>query len=214
MQEELKGLKIGEEVALTQLAFIEYAKLGYEFEKKGIKYYCDGEEFFCESVKYKGVRLHIAQDWGLFNGFYGFTVSKVPTKEEPFKYPMYFKSKRNGIVVKFTGLDSGILMEGEQPYIEVGRMFNHWIKHNDIETWEHLPNYKEKETPIFKKLSKIELLHSCAVEGKTFKMAKHAEIFYCNEEKRMKLRIDNETDVKVGDNFFTNLEEEIEVLDE
>lgn len=61
-----------------------------------------------------------------------------------FKYPMWFKSKKWGYVVKFTDLRHGIVVkEGIHPTIDSDFSSSMWTPHTDSATWEQVENPNE-----------------------------------------------------------------------
>jgi hypothetical protein len=71
---------------------------------------------------------------------------EVITIQPEFKYPMYFKSNLNGMVVKFTKLNAGTIVVGNE-FWPVGPYHTDFKPHTCTNTWTYLPNYKEKWYP-------------------------------------------------------------------
>ena len=64
--------------------------------------------------------------------------------EEEFKYPIYKKDKNCSLVIKFTGLKDGVVVEGTSIY-SVGYKADDWYPHTDTNEWEDI-DYKEEPT--------------------------------------------------------------------
>ncbi len=67
--------------------------------------------------------------------------AKMKELEEKEQYPIYALSKQNGIIVKFEGLTSGIIVKGNIHY-KLGHESNYWINHTN-EYWKILPFCQE-----------------------------------------------------------------------
>ena len=62
------------------------------------------------------------------------------TKNQEFKYPMWFKHKDEGYIVRFDGLATGEVVYGfENRFIDFPESDN-WIAHTDDYVWEQVPN--------------------------------------------------------------------------
>ena len=57
-------------------------------------------------------------------------------KEQEATYPIYKKSKSSGMVVKFTGLEDGVVVEAGNNSFQQGHKGS-WVPHTDISVWEH-----------------------------------------------------------------------------
>ena len=62
---------------------------------------------------------------------------KKQSEEEEFKYPIYCKLEDSSLVVKFTGLQTGEVVIGNE-YQKGGKRCNEWIKHTDAKYWKRL----------------------------------------------------------------------------
>ncbi len=66
---------------------------------------------------------------------------KSEDEKQEFTYPMWFKSKKWGYVVKFTDLRHGIVViEGIHPTIDKDFNSSIWTAHTDSATWEQVEN--------------------------------------------------------------------------
>ena len=63
-----------------------------------------------------------------------------------FQYPMWFKSKTNGLVIKFVGLQSGTVVEEGKTSYKKGENKDFWLPHTDNEHWEEIEEPKSKQT--------------------------------------------------------------------
>ena len=63
-----------------------------------------------------------------------------------FKYPMWFKSKVDEVVVRFDNLDSGhVVAKCSNGSYDVGVWSDYWIDHTDTDVWEDVTDqYKGK----------------------------------------------------------------------
>ena len=61
-------------------------------------------------------------------------------EKEEFTYPMWFKSKKCCLVVRFDGFKSGKICIGDNMYRSSGTYRKCWNPHTDSETWEQVPN--------------------------------------------------------------------------
>ena len=69
---------------------------------------------------------------------------KSEDEKQEFTYPMWFKSKKWGYVVKFTDLRHGIVViEGIHPTFDKDFDSSMWIAHTDSATWEQIENPNE-----------------------------------------------------------------------
>ena len=57
-------------------------------------------------------------------------------KEQEATYPIYKKSKSSGMVVKFTGLEDGVVVEAGDGVYQEGYKST-WMPHTDTSIWEH-----------------------------------------------------------------------------
>lgn len=69
----------------------------------------------------------------------------VKKSDKIIKYPAYFKSKINDAIIKFTGLHSGVIVDRGDSDEDVGFSSTKYKPHDDKETWEYLPDYKESK---------------------------------------------------------------------
>ena len=66
------------------------------------------------------------------------------------EYPAYFREKSTGIVVKFTGLSSGIVIEGDGGLqSKKGFKWNCFIPHNKSNWWTELSEYEEEKEEVY-----------------------------------------------------------------
>ena len=68
-----------------------------------------------------------------------------------FQYPMWFKSKANGLVIKFDGLQSGTVVEEGNSFYTKGEYSSLWVPHTDSEHWEEIEEPKSKQTITMQK---------------------------------------------------------------
>ena len=61
-------------------------------------------------------------------------------EKEEFTYPMWFKNKIQGYVVRFDGLKSGKICIGDNMYRSSGTYRKCWNPHTNTEIWEQVPN--------------------------------------------------------------------------
>jgi len=59
-------------------------------------------------------------------------------KEEKFTYPMYFKNINNGLVVKFSNLNTGVVVAGEWKHYCVGYSNDNFFPHTNTDVWEQV----------------------------------------------------------------------------
>lgn len=65
-------------------------------------------------------------------------------KQPQFEYPIFCKSKKSSLVVKFDGLQSGeVVVQVQNNLYPIGHTSNDWAKHTDTGIWEVLPINKE-----------------------------------------------------------------------
>ena len=62
------------------------------------------------------------------------------TKNQEFKYPMWFKSKKCCLVVRFDSLKSGKICIGDNMYRSSGTYRKCWNPHTNTEIWEQVEN--------------------------------------------------------------------------
>lgn len=60
--------------------------------------------------------------------------------EPEFKYPMFFKCKKTGVLVKFEGTATGIVVDKGKSSYEVNFNSNYWISHTNTEVWQQIPH--------------------------------------------------------------------------
>lgn len=53
---------------------------------------------------------------------------------QEFKYPMWFKHKSSGAVIKFNGVKSGVVIVGSRIH-SIGSSSDNWIDHNNTNEW-------------------------------------------------------------------------------
>lgn len=58
------------------------------------------------------------------------------------EYPKVFRGS-NGLIVKFSGLHSGIVMESHESRWKIGNHSNSWTKHSDTSAWTPI-NYNKQ----------------------------------------------------------------------
>lgn len=78
----------------------------------------------------------------------------VKKSDKLIKYPAYFKSKTDGSVVKFTDLQTGVVVDKGEGDEDVGYSSTKYRPHDDKGMWIYLPDYKES-----KKASAASLSH-------------------------------------------------------
>ena len=54
----------------------------------------------------------------------------------------------SGIVVRFNGLQSGVVVECKDGYYPIGYYLSRWPPHSDARTWRYLPDYEEKKLTL------------------------------------------------------------------
>ena len=72
-----------------------------------------------------------------------FNNGESTTLQRKFIYPVYFKNKEFGFVVKFTNLTTGEVVEEANGGQAIGYISTGWIEHTNTNIWEYLPDYKE-----------------------------------------------------------------------
>lgn len=90
------------------------------------------------------------------------------------KYPIYCKSKPDGKVVRFTGLQEGtVLVNGAIEVLKVGETVDCFNPHTNKHNWEVLPTYKgiwhgalvwcwDDEDTHFRELRFMDAVNGCA----------------------------------------------------
>lgn len=61
-------------------------------------------------------------------------------EKEEFKYPMWFKNKDNGYIVRFDGLTVGEVVYGFENWLLDYAKSDNWTEHTDNSVWEQVPN--------------------------------------------------------------------------
>ena len=62
---------------------------------------------------------------------------RVDCPEIEFKYPVYRKYKKDNLIVEFTGLQEGkVVQEGCTSPHPIGYISEGWTKHTDTDIWE------------------------------------------------------------------------------
>ena len=77
--------------------------------------------------------------------------TQVETKSESeikLTYPLFAKSKKNGIVILFTSKDRGICVKSDWSVHALGECHNNWVHATDTDQWQHL-TFAEAESEIF-----------------------------------------------------------------
>ena len=77
--------------------------------------------------------------------------TQVETKSESeikLTYPLFAKSKKNGIVILFTFKDRGICVKSDWSVHALGECHNNWVHATDTDQWQHL-TFAEAESEIF-----------------------------------------------------------------
>ena len=77
--------------------------------------------------------------------------TQVETKRESetkLTYPLFAKSKKNGIVILFTSKDRGICVKSDWSVHALGECHNNWVHATDTDQWQHL-TFAEAEAEIF-----------------------------------------------------------------
>lgn len=65
-----------------------------------------------------------------------------------FTYPMWFKSRYNGLIVKFTSLDTGtVVFAGSSTMFKAGHVMSSWHPHTDTSVWTQIPEPKPQWVP-------------------------------------------------------------------
>ena len=62
------------------------------------------------------------------------------TKNQEFKYPMWFKNKDNGYIVRFDGLTVGEVVYGFENWLLDYSKSDNWTAHTDDFVWEQVEN--------------------------------------------------------------------------
>lgn len=58
-----------------------------------------------------------------------------------YKYPMWFMDRNTGSIVRFDGLNNGVMIKSEDPELfENGKVFPELISHTDTYIWEDVSN--------------------------------------------------------------------------
>ena len=65
------------------------------------------------------------------------------TLQRQFTYPAYFKNIAFGLVVKFTNLTTGEVVEEANGGYAIRYISTGWVEHTNTNIWEYLPDYKE-----------------------------------------------------------------------
>lgn len=76
--------------------------------------------------------------------------TQVETKSESetkLTYPLFAKSKKNGIVILFTSKDRGICVKSDWSVHALGECHNNWVHATDTDQWQHL-TFAEAEAEI------------------------------------------------------------------
>lgn len=76
--------------------------------------------------------------------------AQVETKNESeikLTYPLFAKSKKNGIVILFTSNDRGICVKSDWSVHALGECHNNWVHATDTDQWQHL-TFAEAEAEI------------------------------------------------------------------
>ena len=68
--------------------------------------------------------------------------------ETKLTYPLFAKSKKNGIVILFTSKDRGICVKSDWSVHALGECHNNWVHATDTDQWQHL-TFAEAEAEIF-----------------------------------------------------------------
>ena len=71
-------------------------------------------------------------------GFGYIDMDLKPIKKEEFTYPMWFKSKKCCLVVRFDGLKSGKICIGDNMYRSSGTYRKCWTPHTNTDMWEQV----------------------------------------------------------------------------
>lgn len=66
-------------------------------------------------------------------------------------YPMWFKANLNGLIIKFDGLQSGIVVEEGNSFYTKGEYSSLWTPHTDSKYWEEIEEPKSKQTITMQK---------------------------------------------------------------
>ena len=69
--------------------------------------------------------------------------------ETKLTYPLFAKSKKNGIVILFTSKDRGICVKSDWSVHALGECHNNWVHATDTDQWQHL-TFTEAEAEIFR----------------------------------------------------------------
>jgi hypothetical protein len=59
-------------------------------------------------------------------------------KEQEFKYPMYFRNKKNGVIVKFSNLTTGVTVADATKNYRVGYSSDNFLPHTFTDFWEQV----------------------------------------------------------------------------
>lgn len=77
--------------------------------------------------------------------------TQVETKRESetkLTYPLFAKSKKNGIVILFTSKDRGICVKSDWSVHALGECHNNWVHATDTDQWQHL-TFAKAQAEIF-----------------------------------------------------------------
>ena len=69
----------------------------------------------------------------------------VKKSDKLVKFPAYYKSKNSGAIVKFTSLESGVVVDQGNGSKEIGYSSNTFKPCDDKQTWVLVPDYKESK---------------------------------------------------------------------
>ncbi len=72
-------------------------------------------------------------------------------RKREFQYPMWFKAKSTGLIIRFDGLTSGTVIEEGSSFNSKGEYKDIWRQHTDNEHWVQTEEPKSKEKATIEK---------------------------------------------------------------
>ena len=121
-------------------------------------------------------------------------------EDEKFAYPMWFKSKRSDLIVRFDNLQSGKIIVGDSLYRSADTYRKCWTPHTNTEIWKQV----EEPKNIIDKLAYISGLSKEEIRLKADNMFKEREVII---QERMEQYIE---DIKNGEKPFLDFNKLLE----
>lgn len=78
------------------------------------------------------------------------------------KFPIYKKSKRNSLIVKFVALTSGYVIDPGTTKYPVGAFVSTWTDYDDSVIWESY-DYSEKDTNSYSAIQELNIFESYVI---------------------------------------------------